>query len=823
MSGQLKTSSYIRMSEWSREEISQMGLLKFGLLCIDFFAWPMLALAYPLCVSIRAIETGSKYHMRKLVTYWTVLSIVSLFEHTLRVMEWVPLWPYLKLVGTFWLVVPRFNGACYAYDCLVNADLGAKLHCILSQINHAFLAHKHLLNSPENGCCCRLMQPIAIKGMEQTTEQGTEETKSRLVQSKEFKAMEQTTEQGITEERKVKSAVDNIGQMQKQETEAPWVKGIPVANAAEEKTIPEINSSKLIQREWTCAVCQVTTTSENNLKSHLGGKMHRTNCAELKPIKWVTKDPGSSSPKATDLPNQVKNEPAKHAPAGGRLKQETDVKPEKVTGLPNQVTNESAKHAPIEGEWKLTTSGKQEKIQANASGEEESSVNVGADPRPYCSICNIWISREADVVSHLKARKHMSKLKQMGIMTANEPAKPEKETGLQNQVENEPAKPNAPAEGESKQKTDASVSTDSKPYCSFCNIWPPCEAALVVHLKGRKHLSKLKQMGILMANEPAKPEKETGLQNQVKIEPAKPNAPAEEGSMQKTDASVITDSKLYCSFCNIWLPCEAALVVHLKGRKHLSKLKQMGILMANEPAKPEKETGLQIQVENEPAKPNSPAEEGSKQKTNASVSTDAKPYCSFCNIWPPSEADLVAHLKGRKHLSKLKQMGILMANEPAKPEKETGLQIQVENEPAKPNSPAEEGSKQKTNASVSTDAKPYCSFCNIWPPSEADLVAHLKGRKHLSKLKQMGILMANEPAKPEKETGLQNQVENEPAKPNAPAEGGSKQKTDASVSTDSKPYCSFCNIWPPCEAALVAHLKGRKHLSKLKQMGILMV
>nr|GMD85880.1 HVA22-like protein E isoform X7 [Ipomoea batatas] len=88
MSGQLKTSSYIRMSEWSREEISQMGLLKFGLLCIDFFAWPMLALAYPLCVSIRAIETGSKYHMRKLVTYWTVLSIVSLFEHTLRVMEW---------------------------------------------------------------------------------------------------------------------------------------------------------------------------------------------------------------------------------------------------------------------------------------------------------------------------------------------------------------------------------------------------------------------------------------------------------------------------------------------------------------------------------------------------------------------------------------------------------------------------------------------------------------------------------------------------------------------------------------------------------------
>ncbi|XP_019173204.1 PREDICTED: UBP1-associated proteins 1C-like isoform X3 [Ipomoea nil] len=301
------------------------------------------------------------------------------------------------------------------------------------------------------------------------------------MQSKDFKAVEQTTEQG-TEETKVKSAVDNIGQMQKQESEAPWVKGIPVANAAEEKIIPGINSSKLIQREWTCAVCQVTTTSEHDLKSHLGGKRHRTNCAELKPIKRVINDPGSCSPKATDLPNQVKNESAKHAHAGGGLNQETNVKPEKATGV-------------------------------------------------------------------------------------------------ENQVKNEPAKPNAPAEGGSKQKTNASVSTVSKPFCSFCDIWPPCEAALVAHLKGRKHLSKLKQMGITIANEPAKREKETGLENQVKNEPAKPNAPAEGGSKQKANASVSTDSKPFCSFCNIWPPCEAALVAHLKGRKHLSKLKQMGILM----------------------------------------------------------------------------------------------------------------------------------------------------------------------------------------------------------------------------------------------------
>lgn len=298
-------------------------------------------------------------------------------------------------------------------------------------------------------------------------------------------------------------------------------------NAAEEKIIPaEINSSKLIQREWTCAVCQVTTTSEIDLKFHLRGQRHRTKWLELKSSKRVTKDLGSSSSKATDTPNQA----AKHASAGGS-KQETNVKPEKAKGLPNQVKNEPAKHAATGGESKQKTSGKQEKVQANASSIKEKqtkeNVSVSADPKLYCSICNIWCGREADMGSHLNGRKHLSNLKETGVMKVNEPVKhtpsgggskqenvkPEKATGFQYQVKNEPANP-TPAGG-SKQKTkvqanasdqnvrkakenNASVSTDSRLYCAICNIWCPGEAGFVSHLTGRKHLSKLKQMGILM-------------------------------------------------------------------------------------------------------------------------------------------------------------------------------------------------------------------------------------------------------------------------------------------------------------------------------------
>nr|GMD33037.1 HVA22-like protein [Ipomoea batatas]GMD85882.1 HVA22-like protein [Ipomoea batatas]GMD92803.1 HVA22-like protein [Ipomoea batatas] len=125
------------------------------------------------------------------------------------------------------------------------------------------------------------------------------------MQSKDFEAMEQTTEQG-TEETKVKRVADNLGEMRKQETEAPWVKGIPVAISAEEKFIPEINSSMLIQREWTCALCQVTTTSENNLKSHLQGKRHRTNCEKLESSKRVTKRPEIFLSKSNRAPKSRK-------------------------------------------------------------------------------------------------------------------------------------------------------------------------------------------------------------------------------------------------------------------------------------------------------------------------------------------------------------------------------------------------------------------------------------------------------------------------------------------------------------------------------------
>ncbi|KAL1534396.1 hypothetical protein AAHA92_30578 [Salvia divinorum] len=99
-----------------------MALLKFALLCIDLVGWPAIALVYPLFVSIRAVETGSGYHMRKLVRYWIIFSLFSLLEFAfVKIIEWIPFWSGVRLAISFCLVMHQFEGACLAYQGLVSS------------------------------------------------------------------------------------------------------------------------------------------------------------------------------------------------------------------------------------------------------------------------------------------------------------------------------------------------------------------------------------------------------------------------------------------------------------------------------------------------------------------------------------------------------------------------------------------------------------------------------------------------------------------------------------------------------------------------------
>ncbi|KAG2679227.1 hypothetical protein I3843_11G042000 [Carya illinoinensis] len=93
------------------------GFFKVLLKNFDILAWPVVSLVYPLYASIRAIETKSPVDDQQWLTYWVLYSLITLFELTFAiVIEWIPIWPYAKLILTCWLVIPYFSGAAYVYD-----------------------------------------------------------------------------------------------------------------------------------------------------------------------------------------------------------------------------------------------------------------------------------------------------------------------------------------------------------------------------------------------------------------------------------------------------------------------------------------------------------------------------------------------------------------------------------------------------------------------------------------------------------------------------------------------------------------------------------
>ncbi|XP_020695241.1 HVA22-like protein a [Dendrobium catenatum] len=97
--------------------MSSGSFFKVLLKNFDVLAGPLVTLAYPLYASVKAIESKSHVDDQQWLTYWVLYSLITLFELTfVKVLEWLPIWPYAKLIFTCWLVLPYFSGAAYVYE-----------------------------------------------------------------------------------------------------------------------------------------------------------------------------------------------------------------------------------------------------------------------------------------------------------------------------------------------------------------------------------------------------------------------------------------------------------------------------------------------------------------------------------------------------------------------------------------------------------------------------------------------------------------------------------------------------------------------------------
>ncbi|XP_022763624.1 uncharacterized protein LOC111309065 [Durio zibethinus] len=362
-----------------------MAFAKFALICFDALAWPAFALGYPLCASIQAIEANSNSDTKKLVTYWVIFSLISLFEYAFMVMlQWLPFWPYMKLTIVCWLMIPHFDGAFYVYNNFVHPCLYIDVQTIINWFKkqqELFLKDNILAEADKY---VKVHGPEALEKLIASESKGAEPG----ILQKDTKDV-QVTEKRETEKREVGpenlilETAPNAAQTVNNTITLPEIKGAVGFDP------PEITTDKQVQKEWTCAMCQVTTSSEKTLNSHLQGRRHRDVRAELM---------------------KAKNQPSKGKEFASVVR---DKGPSSSSTQASQKTQQ-----PSKGQVSASSIGNQLKPSEKVNGQQQGGKKLAGIKIPQfrCTICNVNCSRSEDLNCHLWGKKHLLRIQELNSL-----------------------------------------------------------------------------------------------------------------------------------------------------------------------------------------------------------------------------------------------------------------------------------------------------------------------------------------------------------------------------------------------------------------------
>ncbi|XP_043814366.1 uncharacterized protein LOC110619219 isoform X5 [Manihot esculenta] len=453
-----------------------MGIMgsffKFSGHCFDVLAWPLFALVYPLYASIQAIETNSISDTQKLISYWVCFSLILLFENAFsELLECLPWWTYIKVLIVGCLVTPHFEGSLYVYKHIVHPCLSIDLHVLLNELVNLMVVLKQekVLAEAKNAKATAgeaLQNLTALKpefeeskgvqkdisSVEMTENQKLALTKqpefevSKVVQ-KDISSMEITKSQesALTKQLQFGQLEPDFSQSGNRTT-APldFTGTTPTWFAA--SGLPDVLPSNNIQKEWTCAVCQVTTTSEADLISHLHGRRHESACEKLKAYNQTSKRKVSSA-------SAMENANAAESRGNSPDTKQTH-KPWTCATCHVTTTNKADLVSHFQG---LRHEDALEKLKAKFQTSEDKTNSAlaaiaGRDvPNiPWtCAVCQLKITNLASLVSHLEGRRHEDACNSY----------------------------------------QAKIKSIKSWWCTICNISCSSEGNMKSHLMGSKHLT----------------------------------------------------------------------------------------------------------------------------------------------------------------------------------------------------------------------------------------------------------------------------------------------------------------------------------------------
>ncbi|EXC33003.1 HVA22-like protein a [Morus notabilis] len=218
------------------------------------------------------------------------------------------------------------------------------------------------------------------------------------------------------------------------------------------RELPETPVSRIVQKEWTCAICQVTTESEADFISHLSDKKHKgimNEAANAKnqpvfpevapsysPEKYAhpaEEDPGKSSDDQTVFPKVVFSPKISGQSTGVPLPgiifnassnrwepgvitseklqgKEKNAVPASSTSKSNECKQET-KTSLSNSEMKQKSGIKHEEKGHGKKAMKQKTGTVGVkDLSLWCRVCNIWCPSKVHMKAHLRGKKHLNEV-----------------------------------------------------------------------------------------------------------------------------------------------------------------------------------------------------------------------------------------------------------------------------------------------------------------------------------------------------------------------------------------------------------------------------
>ncbi|XP_028081169.1 uncharacterized abhydrolase domain-containing protein DDB_G0269086-like isoform X13 [Camellia sinensis] len=861
-----------------------VSFLKLGLKCFfDFLAWPLFALVCPLYASVQAIESNSNSDMRNLVAYWIVFSLISLFELAFaKLIEWLPFWPYMKLMAICWLGIPNFKGACYVYECLIHSCLSVNLQGVIKR----FVKHKDDLPLNAESFLAvaeRYVKENRSEELEKLIDRSRHTTPN--IDEEDVKAVTNT------EEKETATAIQTFEEpnVAKEDAKAVDPKEKILSDSThwsrfEEPYVANENAKagELNEKNPTAATEQVSCVEPNLIQTE-----KKTVAASEIIEKMVTQDVRES--KVVEVP----------AVAGGGGEN-------KVTEIPSseyvqrewtachlttmceknfQSHLQGRKHkAKLAAEEKEIQTFKEANVAKEDAKAMESKEKIPSDSTQRSKFKDPNVANKNTKAGELNEKNPTAAIEQVNCVEPNL-IQTEKKTVAASEIiektvtqdvrENKVVEVPAAAAGGGENKfmeIPASEDVQREWTCAACQVTTMCEKNFQSHLQGRKHKAKF-----------AAEEKEIQTFKEA-------NVAKEDAKVVESKEKIPSDSTQWSKFKDPNVANKNIKAGELNEKNPGATIEQVNCVEPNLNQTEKKtfaasgiieKTVTQDVRQNKVMEVPAAAAGGGENKVTeipALENVQREWTYAACQVTTMCEKNFQSHLQGRKHNAEFavegKEIQVKCVEELnlAQPEKKTVAARETKEQDKCVEDPNLAQTEKKTVASIESKGKTVtaavrenivvevpaatsgggenkdvekpalenvqkewtCAICQVTTTCEASLMSHLYGRKHRATCAE---LQASKQSNKDKGCSSSTANQEQPKKPNN--QNKSKKKEDKvqvnqtseqykqkevnnttgyGVNNNSQLWCIICNVKCLSEVDVASHLKGKRHLSQVQKM-----